>query len=343
MKKILGISLLLLLIVAGVVAWVFLGSGTGFSQQKETLYIPTGTSSEQQLIDSVQRKGIFSNTSAFRFLANRMGYWSNIRAGRYEIKKGTSLVNIMRMLRNGQQTPVNFVITKLRTKEDLARQAGAKFEFDSTAMSVLLQADDSLTKFGVTSEVAMSKVLPDTYTFLWNTTPEKIYARLAAESKKFWTPAREQQARVKGLTPLQVIIIASIVDEETNAAAERGNVASVYLNRVAVGMPLQADPTVKFALKDFGLKRIYSKHLSFESPYNTYRNKGLPPGPICTPSRKTIDAVLAAPITKYLYFVASPKFNGTHEFSETYTEHLQKARLYQQALNRQDSIRKNLL
>ncbi|MEJ7912018.1 MAG: endolytic transglycosylase MltG, partial [Chitinophagaceae bacterium] len=247
MKRILGIFLLLLLIVAGVGAWILLGSGTGFSDKKETLYLPTGTASERQVIDSLTRKNIVSNATAFSLLAGRMNYWSNIRPGKYEIKKGTSLLNIMRMLRNGQQTPVNFVITKFRTKEDLARQAGAKFEFDSAAMSAFLKENDELEAFGVTSEVAMSKVLPDTYTFLWNTTPEKVYARLAAESKKFWTPARGEQARAKGLTPLQVVIIASIVDEETNAAAERGNVASVYLNRVAVGMPLQADPTVKFA------------------------------------------------------------------------------------------------
>jgi len=140
---------------------------------------------------------------------------------------------------------------------------------------------------------------------------------------------------------VQAYTLASIVEEETNASAEKGNIASVYLNRISKGMPLQADPTVKFALKDFGLKRIYQKHLEVESPYNTYRNRGLPPGPICTPSRKTIDAVLNSPKTEYVYFVASPKFDGTHDFSITYDEHLQKAREYQSALNQLEATRNN--
>jgi UPF0755 protein len=141
------------------------------------------------------------------------------------------------------------------------------------------------------------------------------------------------------MTPMQVTTLASIVEEETNAQAEKGNVASVYINRIQKGMPLQADPTVKFALKDFSLKRIYHKHLVVESPYNTYRVKGLPPGPICTPSKRTIDAVLDAPTTSYYYFVASPQFNGTHEFSTTYDEHLKKAKEYQEALNKLEASR----
>jgi UPF0755 protein len=183
--------------------------------------------------------------------------------------------------------------------------------------------------------------LPDTYTYFWNSTPEKVFEKLVQENEKFWNEERIQKAQSKNITPVQAHIVASIVEEETNADSEKGEVASVYLNRVRIGMPLQADPTVKFALRDFGLKRIYHGHLQAPSPYNTYRNKGLPPGPICTPSRKTIDAVLDAPQTNYLYFVASPKLDGTHDFSATYDEHLKKARLYQKELNRLDSVRKS--
>ncbi len=342
MKKILLISAGLLILLAAIGAWMFLGSGTGFSGKKEILYIPTGAT-KQTVLDSIQSKKIISNNWAFNTVANQLNYWQNIKPGRYEIKKGTGLLTVVRMLRNGQQTPVNLVITKLRTRNDLSRITGAKFEFDSAQMSRFLNDEDSLADYNITPDAAMALVLPDTYSFFWNITPEKVYKKLAAESQKFWTSERIKKAEQLGLTQLQATTVASIVEEETNANAEKGNVASVYLNRLKIGMPLQADPTVKFALQDFGLKRIYEKHLAVESPYNTYRNKGLPPGPICTPQKKTIDAVLNAPKTAFIYFVASPEFNGTHEFSATYAEHLQKAKAYQQALNEQEIIRKNKL
>ncbi len=229
----------------------------------------------------------------------------------------------------------------MRLKEDLARLTGGKFEFDSTEMINYLNNNSYLNQEGIDTGTIMFYVLPDTYTYFWNSTPEKVFEKLVQENEKFWNEERIQKAQSKNLTPVQAHIVASIVEEETNADSEKGEVASVYLNRVRIGMPLQADPTVKFALRDFGLKRIYHTHLQASSPYNTYRNKGLPPGPISTPSRKTIDAVLDAPQTNYLYFVASPKLDGTHDFSATYDEHLKKARLYQKELNRLDSVRKS--
>jgi len=341
MKKILIITGVVLLLALGIGAWVFLGPATGFSDSRQALYIPSNGATKEGVLDSLQKHKIINNTGAFNLLAGRLNYWTNIRPGKYEIEKGASLLSMVRKLRNGQQTPVNLVITKWRTKSDFARSAGARFEFDSAAMSQFLNNADSLSSYNVSPETAMTLVLPDTYTYLWNTTPEKVYQKLAAESKKFWTPERLQKGLAKGLTPVEASIVASIVEEETNATKEKGTIASVYLNRLKKGMPLQADPTVKFALNDFALKRIYHKHLSFPSPYNTYLNKGLPPGPICTPSKKTIDAVLNAPETDFIYFVASPRFDGTHDFSATYAEHLQKAKAYQQALNEQETIRKN--
>jgi UPF0755 protein len=292
-------------------------------------------------MDSLRTNKIIKHERIFSLLADRFNYWQSIKPGKYEIKKGSSLLSIIRMLRNGQQTPVNLVITKLRTKEDLARLAGSRFEFDSAQMMAFLNNADSLKKYNIDPERSMALVLPDTYTYFWNTTPAKVYKKLAEESERFWTAERKQKAQSQGLDPVQAYTLASIVEEETNASAEKGNIASVYLNRISKGMPLQADPTVKFALKDFGLKRIYQKHLEVESPYNTYRNRGLPPGPICTPSRKTIDAVLNSPKTEYVYFVASPKFDGTHDFSVTYDEHLKKAREYQSALNQLEATRNN--
>ncbi len=343
MKKVILVLFVLLLLGAGAIAWVFFGPATAFDKSKKSLYISSFAPIKKAVIDSLTKNQILKNETAFEWLANRMNYWKSIKPGKYDIKKGSSLFDIIRMLRNGKQTPVNLVITKLRTKEDLSRLVGKKFETDSAQMLHFLNNNDSLESFGTTPELAMTMILPDTYTYFWNTSPGKIYKKLADEAERFWTPERNQKSAIQGLTPVQAYILASVVEEETNAAAEKGNIASVYINRIQKGMPLQADPTIKFALKDFSLKRIYEKHLAVESPYNTYRNAGLPPGPICTPSKATIDAVLNAPKTNFLYFVASREFNGTHVFSATYEEHLKKAKEYQQALNQLEQERKSNL
>jgi UPF0755 protein len=340
MKKIVLIIFLVFLVGVGIAAWVFLGPGTGFSPSKETLYIRSNAATKQAVLDSLNKNNIISNNTAFNWLADRLDYWKSIKPGKYEIKKGSSLVTIIRMLRNGRQTPVNLVITKLRTKEDFAHLAGNKFEFDSTQMMNYLNNNDSLQKFGVDTSTVLSLIIPDTYTYFWNTTPHSVFQKLSSASKKFWTGERRKKAEEHGLTPVQAYVLASIIEEETTNNFEKGNVASVYINRNNKGMPLQADPTIKFAMKDFGLKRIYEKYTFVESPYNTYRNKGLPPGPICTPSQKTIEAVLNAPRTDYLYFVARPDVRETHDFSATYEEHLKKAKLYQQSLNLRDSVNK---
>jgi UPF0755 protein len=340
MKKIFFILFALVLIVGVVAFWLVMGPGTGFSESKKILYIRSNDASPAVVMDSIQKNEIVSSPKVFRFIASQLDYWENIRPGRYEINKGMNVLSIVRMLRNGRQSPVNLTITKLRTKEDLARVTGNRFEFDSSAMMNYLNSNDSLRDYGVDTSLAMTIVLPDTYTYLWTSTPDVILNKLYEESKKFWTDERKQKASALGITPQQAYIVASIVEEETNHGPEKPTIASVYLNRVRKGMLLQADPTVKFALKDFGLRRIYQTHTRFPSPYNTYVSKGIPPGPICTPSKKTIEAVLDAPTTDYIFFVASHNFDGTHDFSVTYDEHLKKARLYQQALNKRDSVRK---
>jgi UPF0755 protein len=331
MKKVFLVVLVVLLLLGGVAAWLFAGPGTGFSEGKRTLYIRSDAATKKAVLDSLQQNNIISHSAVFTWLASRMDLWNNLKPGKYDISKGSSVLAVIRKLRNGQQTPVNLVITKLRTKEDFARLAGNRFECDSAQMIHFLNNADSLRPFETEPEEAMTLVLPDTYKFFWNTTPEKIYAKLAQEAKRFWTEERQEKAAALGLTYPKSYILASIVEEETNNSEEKDTIASVYLNRVAKGMPLQADPTVKFALKNFTLTRIYGEHLNTVSPYNTYRNRGLPPGPICTPSKKTIDAVLAAPQTSYIYFVANKQLNGTHSFSTTYAEHMVKAREYQAA------------
>ncbi len=238
------------------------------------------------------------------------------------------------MLRYNQQATVKLVINKLRKVENLAHLIGKNFEVDSTEVMSFIQNTDSLLKFNVDSNTIMTLVIPNTYEFYWSTSTGKIFLKLSVERDAFWRRNnRSKKAEAMDLTPNQVYTIASIVEEETNKNDEKGNVASVYLNRYYKGMPLGADPTIKFALKDFSLKRIYFKHLAVQSPYNTYRNKWLPPGPICTPSTKTIDAVLDAPKTDYLFFVAKSDFSGYHTFSTSFAEHRKNAQVYQKALD----------
>jgi UPF0755 protein len=236
---------------------------------------------------------------------------------------------------------LNFVITKLRTREDLARKAGNAFEFDSLQMIKFLNNADSLKKFRFDTNTVMAAVLPYTYTLNWNSTPGKLFQKLFTAYNIFWTAERKAKAESLHLSPIGVSTLASIVDEETLKISDKPKIAGVYLNRIRMGMPLQADPTIKFALKDFALKRILSTHLKIVSPYNTYLNKGLPPGPICTPAVETIDAVLNAPETDDIYFVASSKFDGSSVFTTNLADHMKYAREYQQELTRRmDSAKK---
>ncbi|RYY88512.1 MAG: endolytic transglycosylase MltG [Chitinophagaceae bacterium] len=339
MRRILVFLFGVIFLAALAVAWLLFGSGTGFRGKKATLYISAKAASREAVLDSLRKNEIVSSPRFFDWMAGRLGYWNRVRPGKYEFANGTSLYQMIRTLRNGAQTPVKLTINKLRTRGDLAKIFGGKFEGDSATMIAFLNNADSMRSFKTEPEQALTLLLPDTYTYYWNNGPREVLRKFADVTAGFWTSERVAKAKALGLSPQEAYTVASIVEEETNAQAEKGNVASVYLNRLAKGMPLQADPTIKFALNDFTLRRIYEKHLFVASPYNTYRNKGLPPGPICTPSRRTIDAVLNAPHTTYLFFVASPAFDGTHVFSSTYEEHLQKAKAYQEELNRQEAIK----
>jgi UPF0755 protein len=338
MKRILLVTTTLLILTLSLITWRFLDSGTAFSNDKDYLYIRTGMSYEQVLRE-MEKDTILRSPGFFNWAARRMDYPANVKAGKYEIQKDMSILSILRMLKNGHQVPVHFTIAKLRTPEGLSSMVGKKFECDSAAMQQFLHNNDSLKEFGVDSNTFMTLILPNTYTYFWNTTPAAILKKMYTPTKAWWTAARVQQAKSKGLTPTDAYILASIVEEETNAQGDKGKIASVYLNRMDKGIKLGADPTVKFALRDFELKRIYDKYLNVESPYNTYQHAGLPPGPICTPSTATLEAVLTAPNTDYLYFVAKPDFSGYSNFAATYKEHLAYAKQYREALDKEMAIR----
>lgn len=291
------------------------------------------------VIQSLAESQITTDIQTFRYWANFEHLDESLKPGRYEITRGMSVFGMVRMLQNNRQKPVKLVITKIRTREQLAAFLGKRFESDSAAITHYLNQNESLHPFGLDTNNFMTGIFPDTYEFYWTARPEEIFPKLFGEQKRFWTAERKQKAAALKLTPTSAYILASIVEEESNALSEKDTIASVYLNRLEKRMPLQADPTVKFALKDFGLKRIYRKHLEVNSPYNTYKNYGLPPGPICTPSLKTLEAVLEAPKTNYLYFVAKSDFSGTHVFSDTYARHLINARAFQAAQDEQLKIR----
>lgn len=329
---------LVLILILAFAGWRLLGPATEFSGDKYYLYIRSGMNYEQVLA-TLEKDTVLRSPFFFNLMAGRLDYKQNVKAGKYEIKQNMTLLSILRILRNGRQSPVHLVITKLRTKEGLSSLIGRKFEPDSAGVYQFLNNNDSLKEFGVDTNTAMTIVLPNTYTLFWNTSPSAIFKKMYTNYKAWWTPRRVQEAEAKGLTPTTAYILASIVEEETNAQGDKGKIASVYLNRMAKGMRLAADPTVKFALKNFELRRIYEKYTKVESPYNTYRNAGLPPGPICTPSIPTLTAVLEAPSTDYLYFVAKPDFSGYSNFAATYEQHMQYAQEYRKALDTQMAIR----
>ena len=338
LKRIIFTLIVIALVIIAIVGR-FLFSNTSFDEKSKFLYIHTGETSQEQVMKSLQEEKMIRNPKSFEFLATQMDVWKNVRPGRYEIKNGTGLLDIARMLRNGKQSPVNLVITKVRTKENLASLIGKKFETDSAQIIAFLNNQDTLSKYQLDTNTVMTAVFPNTYTYLWTTPPSGIFKKLFAEYKKVWNEDRKRKADSLGFTPASAYVLASIIEEETTNDKEKGMIASVYLNRLSKNMHLGADPTVKFALRNFGLKRIYEKHLAVESPYNTYRNKGLPPGPICTPSVVTLDQVLNAPKTDYLFFVAKKDFTEGHVFTSNYQDHLKYAREYQQALNQLEQQR----
>ncbi len=255
------------------------------------------------------------------------------KAGCYEINPKEGNFALIRRLRGGMQVPVTLTFNHIRTREQLAARLANQLLLDSASIITRLEDNAFLQQYGLTKETAVTLFIPNTYEIFWTISADRLFARMEQEYKAFWTPQREAQAQQLGLTKAQVATVASICEEETNKDFEYPIIAGLYLNRLKKGMPLQACPTVKFALQDFALRRILNKHLQYESPYNTYKYRGLPPGPIRIPRASTMDAVLNRDDNNYLFMCASADFNGTHHFSSSYAEHARYARTYQRALN----------
>ncbi len=271
--------------------------------------------------------------SSFLIFARHSGYVDNIRTGRYEITPDMGALQLLRRMRNGQQSPVRLTVPSVRTVDRLAEELSKKLMVTKAELLATLATNDSCAHYGCDTATIVTLFIPNTYEVYWNISVQKLMNKMQQESKRFWNTDRQKKAEELGLSPVEVMTLASIVDEETANNAEKPMVAGMYYNRLQQAMPLQADPTIKFALKDFSIRRIYHKMLLVNSPYNTYANTGLPPGPIRIPSVAGIDAVLNLVRHDYLYMCAREDFSGTHNFARTYPEHLRNAAKYTRALN----------
>ena len=297
------------------------------------IYIPTG-STYDDVTTILSEANILVNPKSFNWVAKKKEYPDNIRPGRYVISNNISNNRLVNMLRGGLQSPVNVTFNNLRDVDQLAGRIAKQLEVDSISIASLLHNEEYIGQLGFNSRTIPALFLPDTYEFYWNTDAEGFVYRMFQEYNKFWNDERRQQATAKGLTPIQVSTLASIVNKETNMSDEMPRVAGVYLNRLKNNWLLQADPTLIFAWNDYSIRRVLEYHKQIESPYNTYKYAGLPPGPICIPSIAAVKAVLNAEDHHYFYFCAKEDFSGYHNFAKTLTEHNRNAARYQQALNK---------
>ena len=262
----------------------------------------------------------------------KMSDIAELQSGSYLVEPGEKAWQLARRIKNRRQNPVNVTFNNLRTMDQLVVRLDRQLLADSASIACAI--DSMLSSQGVDVRNYATHFLPDTYEFYWTESPDKIIKKITDHYTAFWTDDRLKKAEALHLTPAQVSTLASIVEEETNKADERPKVARLYLNRLAKGMKLQADPTVKFAVGDFTLTRILNKHLSVNSPYNTYIHAGLPPGPIRLPQAATLDAVLNAPQHNYIYMCAKEDFSGYHNFASDYAAHQANAKRYRDALDR---------
>jgi len=302
------------------------------TDKQEYLYIHTN-STFNDVYKTIQDQDIVKDTASFYKAAENMNYVTRVKPGRYRLHDGMTNRRLINMLASGTQEPVTLSFHNLRLKEQFAGFVGKKIEPDSVAILRLLDSTNFVEKYGFTTDNVYTMFLPNSYQLYWNTSPEKFFKRMYANYEKFWTPERREKAAALNLDPIKVSILASIVDAEALHDDEMPTIAGLYLNRLKKGMKLESDPTVIFALNDFTIRRVLSRYLSYNSPYNTYLHAGLPPGPIMMPSVNAVNSVLDYKKTDYIYMCAKEDFSGYHNFATNVADHLANARRFQQALN----------
>lgn len=297
------------------------------------LLVYTG-STYNDVLKSLEKQHIIKNMQTFKLVCKKLDYEQRVKPGRYIIQNNMSNLFLVRKLRSGNQDPVSITFNNVQNKEQLAEKIAVWIEASKEDLLKEFNNKAFLDSLNLTEDNFPTIFLGNTYEFYWNTSAKQFIERMLKEYHKFWSESRVQKAQSIGLTPTEVIILASIIQKETTKYDEFPIIAGVYLNRMRIGMPLQADPTVLFAKKKLGIsQRVTNADLKIDSPYNTYRNKGLPPGPICLPEIKSIEETLNAEEHKYLYFCAKEDFSGYSNFAETWEQHLENARRYQKALN----------
>jgi len=303
------------------------------------IYIPTGAEFTD-VVKVLSENGLLINANSFEWLAATKKYTNNIKPGRYIINRNLNNNQLINLLRSGRQTPIKVTFNNLRNKEQLAGRIASQIEADSLSIINYITDTTFLNKLQLTTDNVACLFIPNTYEFYWNTSVEGFVNRMVKEYSSFWNSSRKKKAAAIKLNYYQVSALASIVEKEQNIKRdERPEIAGLYLNRLKKRMKLESDPTLIFALNDFSIKRVLNKDKKVDSPYNTYKHKGLPPGPICIPSINAIDAVLNASDNKYIFMCAKEDFSGYHNFAKTYAKHLINARKYQKALNKRKIMR----
>lgn len=330
-RNLIIVLLPVILLIAAGGYYVYKKISKPYEYERVRLYVNANAGTDALRDSLVATLGKEYGTAVFD-IWNRIADSGSLATGSYVVNQGEKTLNLARRIRNRMQDPVRVTFNNVRTIDELSRKLDEKLYM--SADEFIAAADSLLEARNVPKAKRPAYFIPDTYEFYWNASPSRVVEKLVGQHDRFWTSERLEKASKLGLTPEQVATLASIVEEETAMSDERPKVARLYLNRLDRGMLLQADPTVKFAVGDFALRRITSRHLAVDSPYNTYRYAGLPPGPIRIPAAKTLDAVLDAPKNPYIYMCAKEDFSGYHNFSSDYQQHLANARRYQQELNR---------
>ncbi len=336
MKSKLG-RILILIVLAAVVAcsygaYLFLLPNVILKTDKDEFLLIRENAVFDDVLEQLQQKAEIKSVKTFRKAAEYLRY-SNIRSGRYKIENGMNNLKLVRNLRNGNQTPVKITFNNIRTKEQLAGRLSALLMPDSAKIIELLNDTVFLAGYGLNPNTSVTAFIPDTYEVFWNMSPQRLFERMYREYDKFWNDERKQKAKAIPMSQAEVCTLASIVDAETNSKSEKPVVAGLYINRLRKNMPLQADPTVIFAAGDFTIKRVLNVHTRIDSPYNTYRYAGLPPGPIRIPTVSGLDAVLNYDRNDYIYMCAKETLNGEHNFAATWAQHAVNANKYQKAMN----------